>query len=434
MKAAILAGGKGTRLGKLAENVPKPMVMIGGKPLLEHQIGLLTRYGFDDIILCTGHLSNIIEEYLGDGRRFKARIRYSAEDKPLGSAGCLKPVEKILGGQFLLLNGDVMLDMDLGRLKRFHGKKKADATLTCHPNDHPHDSDLIEADACGRIIAFHPKPREEGGYYRNLVNAGAQILSKSVFDYIEEGAKAELWSEVLPKMLKDGCRLYAYNTPEYLKDMGTPHRLEEVERDYASGLIASHNLDRRRPAVFLDRDGVINREKHLLHRVEDFELLPGSSQAIKAINRSKYLCIVVTNQPVVARGLCSIEDVEKIHNKMETLLGRDGAKLDAIYYCPHHPDAGYPGENPKFKVKCKCRKPGTGMIDEAVKDYNIDLKGSYVIGDSTIDVQLGKNAGVKTIGVATGYACSDAKYSVKPDRIYKDLKEAVEAILGGKAA
>ena len=151
--------------------------------------------------------------------------------------------------------------------------------------------------------------------------------------------------------------------------------------------------------------------------------------AIRKINQSGRLGIVITNQPVVARGLCEIEDVENIHKKMETLLGKEGVFLDDVFYCPHHPDKGYPEENPAYKIPCECRKPKTGMIREAAERYNIDLAGSWMIGDTTMDIQTGINAGMRTALVLTGEAGNDKKYDVKPDLVCRNLLDAVEKIL-----
>jgi histidinol-phosphate phosphatase family protein len=147
------------------------------------------------------------------------------------------------------------------------------------------------------------------------------------------------------------------------------------------------------------------------------------------INASGYLAIVVTNQPVVARGLCQMEDVERIHKKLETLLGQEGVYLDEIRFCPHHPDKGYPEENPAYKIPCHCRKPDIGMLEDCAQKYNVDLTASWVVGDTTVDIQTGKNAGTKTALVLTGDAGKDGKYDVEPDITCQNLKEAVIQIL-----
>ncbi len=181
-------------------------------------------------------------------------------------------------------------------------------------------------------------------------------------------------------------------------------------------------------AVFLDRDGVINEHVGLLYKPKQLKLLPNSSKAIKILNSSGFLVIVVTNQPVVARNLCSIEDVEKINNKLLEMLKEKGAVIDKIYFCPHHPDKGYPEENKSYKVKCRCRKPDTGMFEQAEKDFNIIKEGSYMVGDTTSDIKAGSDFGIKTILVRTGEAGRDKKYKVSPDFVVEDLLEAARLI------
>src|SRR5262249_54679968 len=152
------------------------MLPIGGKPLLVHQVELLKSYGVTDIIILVNHLKDSIIAYFGDGKKFGVSISYYEEKVPLGTVGGVKEIENLLKGDFILLYGDVMLDIDIHRLQQFHADKKSHCTLVVHPNDHPYDSDLLDIDADGRVTAFHPKPHEENKYYRNLVSAGMYIL------------------------------------------------------------------------------------------------------------------------------------------------------------------------------------------------------------------------------------------------------------------
>lgn len=177
--------------------------------------------------------------------------------------------------------------------------------------------------------------------------------------------------------------------------MGTPDRYEKVCRDVINGKVTRLNKKYPRAAVFLDRDGVINKEVKFLHRAEQLELIRGAAEAIRLINQKGYLAIVITNQPVIARNMCTLEELDTIHATLETLLGKEHAYLDAIYYCPHHPDSGYPEERKEYKVVCNCRKPKPGMILQAAKDWNIDLSQSYLVGDSETDIQAGQNAGIR---------------------------------------
>ena len=151
-------------------------------------------------------------------------------------------------------------------------------------------------------------------------------------------------------------------------------------------------MKNKQKAIFLDRDGTINKYVGFLTKSEDFELIPGVAEAIKMINKSGYLAIVVTNQPVIARGECTWEELRTIHDKMETELGKAAAFVDAIYVCPHHPDKGFEGERPEYKCDCDCRKPKAGMLLQASVDFNIDLSQSHMIGDSENDIAAGEIA------------------------------------------
>lgn len=168
------------------------------------------------------------------------------------------------------------------------------------------------------------------------------------------------------------------------------------------GLSIATLLSQHHQVIFFDRDGTINKYVGFLRNIDEFELIDGVAAAIRKINESGYLAVVVTNQPVIARGEVSFEELEEIHNKMETLLGKEGAYLDAIYYCPHHPHKGYEGERPELKIECDCRKPKPGMLFKAAEDFNIDLSQSWMIGDGENDVKAGINAGCKTVLLGNG--------------------------------
>ncbi len=191
------------------------------------------------------------------------------------------------------------------------------------------------------------------------------------------------------------------------------------------------NSRRMNKAVFLDRDGVIVREVDKLHRLDQLRILPGAAKAIREINRLGYLAIVITNQAVVARGWITEAGVDEIHAVMIKRLSRQDAKIDAVYYCPHHPNA----DLKKYRLVCRCRKPNPGMILTALKKFNIDRRRSFMVGDKTGDILAGRRAGLKTILVATGYGGKDDQHEARPDFAAKDLKQAVAVIkksAGGK--
>ena len=425
-QAVILAGGKGTRLQSLTKDIPKPMIPLNGKPILEYQVELCARYGLEKITLIVNHLKDPIIGYFGNGSRFGIAIDYFEEISPLGTVGGIKEIEESLNEDFLVLYGDVMMEMDLNRFYHFHKDNGSMATLVVHPNDHPYDSDLLETDEQGRVVAFHSKPHTEGVRYHNMVNAAAYILNPEILDYLEKGLKADFGKDIFPSLVGK-VPMYGYLTTEYLKDMGTPGRLEKVTGDILSGKVKNRSLEKKQKAIFLDRDGVINYDTDLINRPEDFELYDFASRSIQKINRSEYLCIVCTNQSVIARGMTDLSGLGEIHKKMEWQLGEKGAYVDAIYFCPHHPDSGYPGEVKEYKVVCECRKPKPGMLLQAAEKFNIDLAQSFFIGDSERDVQAGIAAGVTTFGVKTGHGLK--KTETSPDYFMENLEECVDLIL-----
>lgn len=426
-----MAGGKGTRLAEITKDIiPKPMVPLLGKPLLERQVECLKANGVTDIVMVVGHLGEVIREYFGDGSKWGANIRYFVEKEPMGTAGALPQIRDMLEEEFILLFGDLLLEVDFARFADFHKGHNALATLFVHPNSHPYDSDLIRIDDDGRVVGFDSKHNDRSGYwYANCVNAGLYIMERKILASIPEKQKVDLEKEVLSPLCAQGAAIYAYASPEYVKDVGTVERIRVAEQELESGYVAGRNLKHKQRAIFLDRDGTVNVNKGLVYAPEQLELEACAVEAIRLINQSGYLAILTTNQPVVARGLCSIEDVEEIHRKLETLLGKEGAYLDGIEFCPHHPDKGFPEENPAYKIPCLCRKPGTAMLEKCAERFNVDLKNSWVVGDTTVDIQTGFNAGCKTALVMTGEAGKDGKFDVKSEIEAENLLEAVKKIL-----
>ena len=410
MKVVIMAGGKGTRMLSIASDIPKPMIPIEGRPVLEREIECLCEQGFTDILITVGHLGNVIMDYFGNGLKFGAHITYYFEKKPLGNAGALFQVKDQLTDDFLLLNADAMFDIDFNRFVQYHKTHDAVATLFTHPNSHPYDSGVIIADEHMAVRKWLAKEDERPEYFKNRVNAGLHVLNKKILEQTVEGGKIDL-DRQLSKPLAGTGQMYCYDSPEYVKDMGTPERYYAVCKDFANGIVKARNLKKRQKAIFLDRDGTINEYVGFLTDIKEFHLLDGVAEAIRKINASGYLAIVVTNQPIIARGEVSFTELQEIHNKMETLLGAEGAYIDAIYFCPHHPDKGFEGERVEYKISCDCRKPKPGMLLKAAEDFNIDLSRSWMVGDGKNDVEAGKNAGCKTVLIGTEDYGQDRKVS-----------------------
>ena len=428
--AVIQAGGKGTRMYELTQDkIPKPLLLINGKPMIEWQILQLRDYGITEFVFIVGHLGEKIEEYFSDGSKWNVSIKYIREVSPLGSAGSLFYIkEYVVNKDVILIFGDVMFEIDWNRFITFHEEKNGTVTLLAHPNAHPYDSDLLIVDKDGKVEGIDSKRNIRNYNYRNCVNAGLSIFKGNLLNWITGEKRVDYESELVMPLITLG-QVYAYNTPEYVKDAGTPERFASVCEEKNNEIWTAKCLKNKQKAVFLDRDGTINKHVGFLKDAKEFELIEGVAEAVRKLNSSSYLVIVVTNQPVIARGECTYEELDEIHRKMETELGKKGAFLNDIFFCPHHPHKGYQGEISELKIVCNCRKPQIGLLLKAAEKYNIDLTQSWYIGDTTVDIQTGINAGMKTILVQTGEAGRDAKFDVIPTVIKENLKEAVQYIL-----
>ncbi len=425
-----MAGGKGTRLKSRTGELPKPLTRICGVPILEHQIKLCFSHGFSDIAILLHHQSDLIQNYFGDGSHLGVSISYFVEKDPRGTAGALKDALYLMDDRFLVLYADTYAEVNLEHFWCFDQEVNSSGTLFLHPNSHPYDSDLVEIDKKNSVVkSIKPYPHPNNVDYPNLVNAALYVLDKSILSkFIPNEGKYDLAKDIFNRIISEGFLLRGYVSCEYIKDMGTPDRLDAVEKDVNRGVPNKLSTKNFRSSVFIDRDGVINVDIDHLSKPDDIILIDGAHDAIRSLNRSGILAIGVTNQPVIARGEASFDDIELVHLRLGKLLGEGGAYLDEIYFCPHHPDKGFPGEIVALKTKCGCRKPDTGLIDEAVKKFGISRKDSWMIGDRTSDILAGMRAGLKTILVQTGYAGRDNQYDVQPNFIARDLKAAVNWI------
>ena len=457
------AGGKGTRIQSLNSSVPKPMIPIAGKPILRWGIENLVEQGYTNFIITVSYMADQIEDYFGDGSKFGCSIEYFYEENALGNAGALFKLweeGKIGEGEsFLYLIADAIFSIDFDRFYDYHISHDAIATLFTHPNSHPYDSSVLvlkggneriggkdridgisgESGTAYRVVDWLMKEDDRGQWYHNTVNAGLQILTTDLLklsriDPASVGfeRKVDLDRDIL-KPLIPSHSIYSYTSSEYCKDAGTPKRFHSVEDDLLSGRVAAKNLKNPQKAIFLDRDGTINKYNGFVREPQSLELLPTAAEAIRLINQSGFLAIVITNQPVIARGEVTPAELDIIHCKMETELGKAGAYVDGIYICPHHPDKGFAGEVASLKVTCDCRKPKPGLLLRAASDFNINLEESVFIGDSWRDVKAGQSAGCKTVylnGAGTESEGSDTcGHDCTPDMICDNLLDAVERIL-----
>ena len=417
MVVVILAGGQGKRLKKIYSDIPKPMIQIAGKPILQWQIELLKREGIFDFILIVGYKYKTIIEYFGDGSTFGIHIDYYIEPEPMGTAGALFNID--LPEEFLLINGDLVFDFTLKDMLSFHRKKEADITLFTHPSSHPFDSMVVRTDACERALSMQKGIAGEK-YFSNLGNAGICLIKKKALEIIKPKAFMSLDTDVIIPNIEQG-NVFSYQCSEYVKDAGTPERIVQIKTEIKCGLPEHTRNSCPKKVVFLDRDGTVNEYKGFISAPEQLELIPGAAQAINTFHRLGYLVIIITNQPVVARGECSEEALKTIHHRLQYLLAKENAFIDDIFYCPHHTDSGFEGENKAYKVDCDCRKPKPGMILKAASKWNIDLSRSFMAGDSQRDVQTAINAGCRPVFISKKENSENVVH-------YSSLKEFAKAL------
>lgn len=425
----IVGGGPGSRLASVAKSVPKVLVPVGGKPVLQHQLELAASAGIEDVTIFAGYLSEKILDFIGDASRFAPRVRVFIEKEPMGNAGALLKSLDLLPEDYFLVYGDLMLAVDLQRMAKHHIDQKADFTLMVHPNDHPQDSDLVEVDANHWVTAIHSCPHPEDQFFGNLVNAALYVMRREALRPLAAfPGRQDFTKNIMSVLVAKGARVLAYRSSEYLKDIGTPARLQQAEADWQSGRISLQKSQRCEPAIFLDRDGTLNVEKGHLRTPEELELLPGVGSALRTLRQAGFHLIVLTNQPVIARGEASETEVAAIHRKLEWELGKEGAYLDAIYVCPHHPDRGFPGERTELKTRCECRKPGTGLFKQACRDLRVDVPNSWMVGDQSRDIEMARRAGLRSVLVQTGAAGRHGQFRSAPDLIADDLASAAQGI------
>jgi histidinol-phosphate phosphatase family protein len=445
MHAAIVAGGLGTRAAEMTgDRLPKALLPVGGIPIIFRQLRVLRREGVAGVSILAGHLGDRLQAALApEAAALGLTLQIIVERTPLGTAGCLSALDRVTE-ETLIVYGDMLFDVALASLQEFHRHQHALLTIVVHPNDHPRTSDLIiEDDGLVKAILPYGRPREND--HRNLVPTGLYLASANFFPSIEPGVKTDMIRDLLPALVASGARVAAYNTPEYLRDVGTPARHALAERDLAAGRVEAQNNAHRRSAIFFDCDGVLNDEPGVQGAVspDDVRIIPGAGAAVRRAHEAGRITVAVTNRPQVAKGFVTFEGLSHILGRLEALLAEDGGVLDRLYFCPHHPEGGFAGEISALKVRCECRKPGTLLLQRAVADLPIDQRRSALIGDSLRDIGAARAFGIWAYGVRTGAGCRDTERYRRetgtppiPDLMFQTVSEAVDFDIeyGGLAA
>ncbi len=431
-QALILCGGKGTRLGERARNLPKPLIPVGGRPVLDHIMDALQAAGVTQFILAAGHLGETITEHYRTHPRENCTIEVLIEPGPLGTAGAVQFAADRLGENFVLAYGDVFIDFELRPMLAAHAQHAPLGTLLVRASDHPWDSHLIDRAESGLVREFIHE-HQPGRRYQNLANAAVYILNKSILKYIPTDRATDFGANIFPAVLKAGEALRTYALPEegFVKDMGTPDRLAAVEQYLQERTLAREAAAAPRPitTVLLDRDGVLNIDSDLIDRVERLEMLPGAAEAVALLTQSGIHCYVITNQPVVARGLCTEDSLRQIHTHLENEVARAGGKLEGIYYCPHHPETHHDEGIADLRRGCRCRKPAPGLIFQAQREHGFELGGAVMVGDRSTDIRAGRAAGLRTILVGSEEQRQREAVKAAADAQFSSLLAFAKAII-----
>jgi len=426
VRALLLAGGLGTRLRPLTDTVPKCLVTIGDRPLLDYWVGPLAEAGIAEARINTHAHADRAREYIGSvNAQGRARLSESHEPELLGSAGTITANADLADDaeQVVIVYADNLSDVDLRPLLAFHRRHGDPMTMMLFRAPNPRACGIAELDAQGRVVSFVEKPDRPAS---DLANAGLYVVTAAAYREIAAMGAFDLGFDVLPRFVG---RMRGWAWGGYHRDIGTRAALDGARRDAASVFPepAGPKRDGGRPAVFLDRDGTVIEHVHYLSDPAMVRPLPGAAEALRRLRRAGFARVLVTNQSAIARGMLDLERLDAIHAELERQLAEQGASLDRIDYCPLAPEG-----DDRTVVECPDRKPGPGMLLRAAAEMGLDLGASWMVGDLISDVLAGLNAGCRSILVQSGQATpAEIAAAAARSPIAADLAAAVDLILNG---
>jgi D,D-heptose 1,7-bisphosphate phosphatase len=383
-QCAILLGGLGTRLGAITHDTPKPLLDVGGRPFVEVLVGEALRRGFKDILLLAGHASNVVQEYaaaLSSRLPAGAHVTVSIEPEPMGTGGGVRFAADYLADRFLLLNGDTWFDFNWLNLLKAAQKGPTLAARTVISADR---FEALETSDDGRVTRILARGEAKG---QALINGGIYVFDKA--DFLRFGAKFSIETDVLPMLVREG-RLQALVCDGYFIDIGVPETLIEAQTMVPR--------QRTRPALFLDRDGVLNHDDGYVGSVDRLRWIDGALDAVRLANTLGLYVFVVTNQAGVAKGHYSEKDVRALHQWMADELRRNGAAVDDWRYCPFHPEA----TDLAYRQLHPWRKPAPGMLTDLMSHWPVQRENSLLVGDQPTDMAAAQAAGISAVHFAGG--------------------------------
>jgi histidinol-phosphate phosphatase family protein len=363
---------------------------------MEWHLQLLQGTSITEALVIAGHAGDQVQTLIDRIDHHSIDVRVIHEQEQRGTVAALRlAAESTDADEFLVILGDILMSFPVDDLLHRWRESGKSVAVAVHPSTHPEDSDAVFRSHTGEVIVL---PKSENR------DAIPNSSSAGLFAITREGLARytdcrDFGSNVLPAAAKESD-LFDYVSSHYFKDTGTPERLAATNADVASGAFRRRGDLNVRPALFLDRDGVINPDSNGVFRATDYSLLPGVGQAIRTANKRGIPVFVVTNQPGIAKGFMTQAHHEAIRARMDGLLGAEGAFVDDYAYCPHHPESGFEGEVPELKIVCDCRKPAPGMAATLSRLHNINLGRSAMVGDTAFDQGLALNTGMAFFHVA----------------------------------
>ncbi len=383
-QAVIIAGGLGTRLKPFTETNPKPMYPFEGKPFIEYLVRQVSSFGISDVLILLGYLPEKIMEYLGDGSRFGVHIEYDITPVEYETGQRLHHALPKLQAEFLFMYCDNYCPVNYKQLLHDYEQHQSWIQLTAYANRDNYTKDNLKISEDGQLLLYDKKRMSD-----NLkgVDIGYAIINRDVIKMLpEEPVNFEAY--VYPKLVRQQKMFVTICEHRYYS-VGSWERINLTQEFF-----------KRKKAVFLDRDGTLNvrpPKACYVEKPEDFYWLSGAKEAIRKLNENDYLVILISNQPGIARGNLTEDMLSQIHGKMKADLQKTGARLDAVYYCPHNWNDG-----------CFCRKPNPGMLFQAQRDFSLNLRNCVLVGDDERDIEAATRADVKGILVTEQYTILDA--------------------------
>jgi mannose-1-phosphate guanylyltransferase/phosphomannomutase len=362
---------------------------------MEWHLRLLAESDVHDCVVVAGYLGLQVQELCDSLASPSVNIRVIHEQEQRGTMAALTlAAQESRADRFLVILGDILMSFPVDHMLGAWRSSGADVAVAVHPSTHPEDSDAAFCRFDGTVtVVPKAQPRD---LVPNMSSAGLFAITRAGLQ--RYGHLRDFGSDVLPAAAKDG-ELFTYVSSHYYKDTGTPARLETAIADINSGAFACRGQVEPRPALFLDRDGVINPSVPEFYGPENYVLNDRVAQAIRTANITGVPVIVLTNQPHIAKGLMTFDDHERVRARMDRLLAENGAFVDDYFYCPHHPESGFEGEIPELKTACDCRKPAVGLATIAAERHLLDLARSVMVGDTHRDREMARAAGMVYVHV-----------------------------------